>query len=126
MNMNRKRSLRRALLVSSVFGATVLFIALCAVTSRGGSSGYAVVAAATPTPTPATVTLWPMVPTAAEGPLGRPGDNPNSSRADIAGVTGHVACPGGFGCGSSSAALTIVTNFENIHHPGGPCGITFW
>src|SRR2546426_7817774 len=116
------RKLRGNLVASGVYTAIVLFIALCAVTSRRGPFDYVLdyVNAATPTPTPpATVTVWPTVAGSSGCPVAPcPGLNPNSSRADITGLTAHVA--------TMSAPLTVVTNFENIVHPGGPCGIDYW
>lgn len=57
----------------------------------------------------ATVTVWNIT-----GPIGH---NPDASREDLGGLTGHV--------NTTANPLTIVAVIDNSNNPEGPCGVLF-
>src|SRR5438552_2891618 len=108
----RAMRLRSALVMIAII-AILSFLALPVRLSFRTINVHA--ASCTPTATVACVTVWPtdnpaVTTVTIGGPsFGQPpGINPNSSRADIAGLTQQVA--------TAANPLTIVTNFENIIH----------
>jgi hypothetical protein len=105
--------------------AIIAILAFLAVPVRLSFRTINAQAACGPSTTTACVTVWPTFDRSRTtvtigGPSSGfpPGNNPNSSRADITGLTKQVA--------TTANPLTIVTNFENIIHVGGPCGAAFW
>jgi hypothetical protein len=117
---------QRPTLVIIAMLAILAFLALPVLLMFRMANAHA--AACTPTvgpPPVACVTVWPTDnPAVTTVTIGGPsfgfppGINPNSSRADTTGLTQQVA--------TAANPLTVVTNFENIIHVGGPCGVAFW
>src|SRR6266851_8990469 len=58
----------------------------------------------------ATVSVWNIT-----GPIGH---NPDASREDVTGITGHVA--------TATNPQSVAVAIDNSNNPQGPCGLIIW